>query len=70
MRSNLIWVSWRVSDDGQVDVVATYGEESGFVRREQSYVSLEDASAELGPGFKEVVERSMEAGSYGGRWRP
>jgi hypothetical protein len=70
MKNDLIWVSWSLNEDGQVVVLATYSEGSGFVRKEQSYASLEDASGELGPGFKEVVERSTQAGSFRGRWRP
>ncbi len=65
-----IWASWKLLDDGRVNVVATYGEAGSFVRRETVFESLDQAAKALGPGFKDVVERAGQAGSTTGRWRP
>jgi hypothetical protein len=65
-----IWAKWRVGDDDDVHVVATYAEGEGFVQKEQAFESLERATASLGASFGEVVTRALAAGSRVGRWRP
>jgi hypothetical protein len=65
-----IWVKWTVHDDGRVEVVATYGHGGAFVQREAHYDSLDQAVGALGSGFRDVVTRAIEVGSYSGRWRP
>ena len=68
---NIIWASWRVEEDGRVEVSATFKTAEGEYRQwPASYASLEEAAAELGPGFGDVVARAVEAGSTHGRWRP
>jgi hypothetical protein len=65
-----IWAKWRVGDDGTIAVVATYAEGQGYVQRGQSFDSLDQAAAELGESFRDVVVRALEVGSHRGRWRP
>jgi hypothetical protein len=65
-----IWAKWRLDDDGTVSIVATYAEGSGYVQRKRSFDSLDQAAAELGDSFRDVVELALEAGSQRGRWRP
>jgi len=65
-----IWAKWRVNDDGTVTVVATYAEAEGYGQEERSFDSLDSAAAELGDSLRVVIERSLEAGSRRGRWRP
>lgn len=65
-----IWAKWRLLDDGRVHVVATYGEEGGFVQREIAFESIAQAAQALGPSFEDVVTRARAAGSTAGRWRP
>lgn len=65
-----IWAKWRLHDDGRVHVVATYGEEAGFVQREIHFESIAQAAEALGPSFEDVVMRAHAAGSTAGRWRP
>jgi hypothetical protein len=65
-----IWARWQLREDDGLDVVATYGEGGGYVVRELSFDSLEDAVEALGPSFADVVTRVREAGGRAGRWRP
>lgn len=65
-----IWASWTILSDGRINVVATYGEGDGFIRRERVFESLDQAAQALGPSFRDVVTRAQEAGSTTGRWRP
>lgn len=65
-----IWASWKVADDGRIEVTATYSERGAYVRREMHYGSLDEAAEALGPSFRDVVVRAMDAGSRTGRWRP
>jgi hypothetical protein len=68
--SKPIWAKWEVREDGGVDVVATYSDGGGYVSRELSFASLEQAAEALGPSFAEVVTRVRTAGGNAGRWRP
>jgi hypothetical protein len=65
-----IWASWRVREDGSVEVTATYRDGAAYARREAVYSSLVEAAEALGPGFHDVVTRATKAGSHAGRWRP
>ncbi len=65
-----IWAKWEIRDDGGLDVVATYNEGGGYIARELSFDSLEEAVEMLGPSFAYVVSRVREAGGKAGRWRP
>ncbi|NIN72000.1 MAG: hypothetical protein GTO46_08810 [Gemmatimonadetes bacterium] len=65
-----IWAKWEVREDGGLNVVATYSEGSGYVSRDFSFASLEEAAEALGPSFADVVTRVREAGGKAGRWRP
>lgn len=65
-----IWAQWRLNDDGTVSIEATYAEGLGYAQRQRSFDSLDQAAAELGGSFRDVVERALEAGSQRGRWRP
>lgn len=67
------WASWRIADDGRVQVVATLAPPDGDgepERARREYPTLEAAADELGPGFREVVERVLAEGLRQGRWRP
>ncbi len=66
----ILWAKWRVGDDGQIDVIATYAHGEGYAEWRASYGSLEDAAAVLGPSFRDVVNKVLEAGIRSGRWRP
>ena len=66
----IIWASWRLRQDGRVEVVATRTEDQGHVRDHAEYDSLDEAAEALGPSFRDVVERSAAVGSRTGRWRP
>lgn len=65
-----IWARWELREGGGLDVVATYSEGGGYVSRELSFCSLEDAVETLGPSFADVVTQVLEAGGRAGRWRP
>jgi hypothetical protein len=64
-----IWASWKVRADGALEVVITYRDGDGYVQRPALFASLDAAGAALGPSFREVVERSIRAGSHAGRWQ-
>jgi hypothetical protein len=66
----IIWASWRLRRDGRVEVVATHSGPEGHEQERLEYDSLDEAAQELGLSFRDVVERSAEAGSHTGRWRP
>ncbi len=66
----ILWAKWRVGDDGQIDVIATYAQDDRYAELRASYGSLEDAAAVLGPSFRDVVNKVLEAGIHSGRWRP
>ncbi len=68
----IIWAKWRVTRDGSVEVVATYEADAdeGYTRREHTYASVDAAADALGPSFRDVVTRSIDAGARSGRWRP
>ncbi len=65
-----IWAKWRLLEDGQVVVVATYRRGDRLVQRETGFTSLAAAANVLGRGFEDVVKRAQAAGSFAGRWRP
>jgi hypothetical protein len=65
-----IWAKWRVNEDGSVNVIATYSGGSGYLQHEYDFATLEDAAAEFGPSFQEVVNSVLAAGREAGRWRP
>lgn len=67
------WAAWRVTDEGRVQVVATLarsGEDEDLPRARRDYATLEAAAADLGEGFRDVVERVLAEGRRQGRWRP
>lgn len=66
----LVWLAWRVTGSGEVQTRMTRTRDGELVRVARDYDSLEEATAELGPGFREVVERVLEEGARQGRWRP
>ncbi len=66
----IIWAKWSLEADGMVEIVATYQQEGEYRRWRHEYASLDEAAAELGVGFRDVVERSLEVDSRSGRWRP
>lgn len=66
----IIWAKWRVRDDGQIDVIATYAQDAGYAEWRASYRSLEEAAAVLGPSFRDIVDKVVDAGTRSGRWRP
>ncbi len=70
MTDKIIWAKWRLHEDGRVEVVATLGEPGSYFQRGTFYGSLDDAVEVLGSGFRDVVDRSVEAGSKAGHWRP
>lgn len=65
-----IWASWRVREDGSLQVTSTYARGGDYVREEMEFNSLKAATAALGPGFGDVVARVTAQGSFSGRWRP
>lgn len=69
-RERTVWAAWRVAEDGSLELSATLEAEDGHRRETWEYASLEDAAADLGPGFREVVERALGEGHRKGRWRP
>lgn len=68
----IIWLAWRIGEDGSVQTVVTLeGEEKDEHPRERrDFDSLEAAEEALGPGFREVAEKVLETGRRAGRWRP
>ena len=66
----IIWARWSLGDDDTVEMVATYAEGKDYRQWTKTYASLAEAAGELGPGFEDVVRRSLAAGSRQGRWRP
>lgn len=69
-RERTIWAAWRVADDGSVVVSAAVEADDGPEREAWEYPSLEAAEADLGPTFRDVVERALGEGHRKGRWRP
>ena len=67
---DIIWARWRLGDDDEVEMVATYSEGREYRQWKATYASLAEAAAELGPSFEDVVRRSLAVGSRQGRWRP
>lgn len=67
---DLVWLAWRVTESGEVQTRMTRRRDGELVRVARDYDSLDEATAELGPGFREVVERVLEEGARRGRWRP
>ena len=65
-----IWAKWSLEEGGEVEVIATYREEGGFVQVGSSYPSIADAEKALGTSFSDVVRAVMAAGGRSGRWRP
>ncbi len=53
-----------------MEVLATYKASGEYVQKRYTYSSLEEAGGDLGPSFVDVVNRSSQAGSSVGRWRP
>jgi hypothetical protein len=68
--SKPIWAKWELREDGGLEVVASYSDGGGYVSREFSFASLEQAAEMLGPSFADVVTRVRTAGGNAGRWRP
>lgn len=66
----LIWLKWRVADDGSVQVVETREADGETVRERRDADSLDDAAGRYGEGFRELVEKVLESGSRQGRYRP
>lgn len=69
-RERTVWAAWRVARDGSLEVSATVEAEEGHRRERWEYASLEDAAADLGGSFRDVVERALGEGHRRGRWRP
>jgi len=65
-----IWAKWRIAEAERIDVIATYREGDGFVRREISFEHVDEAARAFGPSFREVVEKVRSEGGRAGRWRP
>lgn len=66
----IVWLKFEVGRDGTVRTVETREAEGGLTRRAREFGALEEAEAEYGPGFREVVEKALAAESRRGRWRP
>lgn len=66
----LIWLKWRVTGDGSVEIVETRERDGELVRERRDAPSLDDAAARYGEGFREIVEKVLESGSRQGRYRP
>lgn len=66
----LIWLKWRVRDDGSVHVVETREVDGETARERRDADSLDDAAGRYGEGFRELVENVLESGSRQGRYRP
>lgn len=71
-RERILWAAWRVTEDGHIEVSATLSSRDGdeHARELWEFPSLESATAALGDGFRDVVERVLAAGRSQGRWRP
>lgn len=70
LAGELVWLAWRVTEGGEVQTRMTRRRDDELVRVARDYDSLEEAAAELGPAFREVVERVLGEGTRRGRWRP
>lgn len=70
MDGELIWLKWRVAEDGRVEIVETLEAEEGYRRRRNDAGSVDEATARYGEAFREVVEKVLESGSLQGRFRP
>lgn len=66
----LIWLKWRVAEDGSVQVVETREAEGETVRERRDADSLDAAAGRYGEDFRELVEKVVESGSRQGRYRP
>lgn len=70
MDAKLIWLKWRVTEEGQVEIVETRDTDEGYRRRRNDAGSVDEAAARYGEAFREVVEKVLESGSRKGRFRP
>lgn len=68
--SRLVWLKWRLADDGRVEIVETVEGHEGPERRRNDAASLDEAARRYGPDFRELVDRAVESGSRKGRYRP
>lgn len=66
----LVWLKWRVREDGTVQVIETRERDGELVREGREDDSLEEAAARYGDEFRELVETVLESGSRQGRYRP
>lgn len=66
----LIWLKWRVTADGPVEIVETRERDGEIVRERRDAPSLDDATERYGEDFREIVEKVLESGSRQGRYRP
>lgn len=66
----LVWLKWRVAEDGSVQVVETRDADGESVRERRDADSLDEAAARYGEDFRELVEKVLESGSRQGRYRP
>lgn len=69
-REGLIWMAWKVAEDGSIVAVATLRDDEGHLKERWEFDSLEEAADALGEGFRDVAERVLETGRRSGRWRP
>lgn len=66
----LIWLKWRVDDDGSLRIVETLERDGEVVREQRDAGSLDAAADRYGEDFRELVETVVESGSRQGRYRP
>lgn len=66
----LVWLKWRVREDGTVQIVETRERDGELVREAREDDSVEAAAERYGEEFRELVEEVLESGSRQGRYRP
>lgn len=66
----LIWLKWRVDDDGSLRIVEIRERDGEVVGERRDAESLDAAADRYGEEFRELVNRVVASGSRQGRYRP
>lgn len=67
---DLVWLKWRLREDGTLQVVETRDRDGEVVRERRDAGSVDAAAERYGSGFRELVETVLDSGSRQGRYRP
>lgn len=66
----LIWLKWRVEEDGGLQIVETRERDGDVVRERRDAESMDEAARRYGEEFRDLAEKVLESGSRQGRYRP